>query len=934
LIIIHYNKEDEQFELSFGEPKMSSEEFNEIIVTFKQMYFTYNPKTYKWSFPRDRIDEIIQQFEKLKYEYIFTPYSFEIVEEVKASYKRESKFFRFKQFKNIYTPEGIVPYEFQKDAINWVLKRNACLNSMDTGTGKSFITIQVISQLFDEGAIDGLLLILPNGLSYHWAREFLMFSNKFKEDDFQFITNENKFQPFANYKDKKIIMVSGHLLHSVLLSYKKGYKFGDSAKKIRWKDGAYCNIKEEWNKANLAIVIDESHCFSYDTEVHTDIGVLTIGYIVKNRLTCRVLSFNVITLKFEYKPILTYFEHEVPNKELCNLSVNSKIITCTKNHPYFTNDFNYKSIGDFNDNENLWVLPERIHNRIQNKKILRLELRREMETCSTRDKSKIHFRENKRSKSFRIKKISRREPRKMVGYLSFIFRKDESRKPYDDSRQNGYVIERKTLAWVSWRKRNWYDCTSRVTDKRTGKRLDCGICCTYKNEAFENRIYNKLQNRYSSLKVKNSHRGRWIRAQHKKGNRNRQKENSVFGNTGLESITFQKQRDIREYAGSYGENTTVYNLHIADNNNYFANNILVHNCFKHPTSIRTKALMSIKKYFDYRYLLTATPNINRIEDCYTQFSFIDRSILPMSYNAFKLWLAKTIGNKYDRYAITSYNHEHVQELKDKYPSVMMQVLKTDLPEMKVKKTVSQLYLQMHPLQYRLYALVADAEMELLNREFDEPTWTQVLNRLPAMMKAIDCPSALKTKKYENPEIAKILHSWKDEYDPKIILLDSLLDNYIDNLNEKVVVYDNSPDILNILTERFKKYNPEVIHGSLDEKDKDKERQDKIDKFNNDPKVKVIFLSSLTSSAGINLQKSCHRLIFYSSPWSSEHFRQAQDRIHRINSTRDSIIQIMVYPNSIDQIRVNRNLARVELNDNMLNQKMTQSQLCSLLQGII
>ena len=51
----------------------------------------------------------------------------------------------------------------------------------DAGLGKSFINIAVASQRYKEGKIDGLIIIVPNGLNYHWKKEILNFVNVFKE---------------------------------------------------------------------------------------------------------------------------------------------------------------------------------------------------------------------------------------------------------------------------------------------------------------------------------------------------------------------------------------------------------------------------------------------------------------------------------------------------------------------------------------------------------------------------------------------------------------------------------------------------------------------------------------------------------------------------------------------------------------------------------
>ena len=593
---------------------IDAEVFQSIIDYFKSLYLSFDPASKKWIIPSNRIDEVCLWFRRIKYEYSLTPNAVEQLKEISNTlYSVERIVERNKVFdESVLTPSTKL-FDFQKDIINWILKRNVSMDALDTGGGKTIVTISVISHRFKEGSIDGIFIITPDGTQYNWIRSFLNFSNVFAEEDFYVINNDNKIKPFDRIKDKKVVLVASHLLKDVFLSYKKGYKMGSSAKLIRWRDGAFVNLKKEWSKKSIACVVDESHLY-----------------------------------------------------------------------------------------------------------------------------------------------------------------------------------------------------------KRT-------------------------------------------------------------------------------------------------------------------TSVKTKALLANKKYFDYRYMLSATPNITRIEDIYSQFKFLDKSLIPFSEEAFKLWLAKDL----DKYSnITSYNVENVDALKAKYPLVMIQVLKENLPEMKFKKEVNPIYLNMTYLQHQLYTLIWEEEIERLLEEYDELTWKILGNKLHHLTMAIDCPEVLKQNTYKNDNITSLLKKWDMKFDPKFVLLKSKLEDYVENRDEKVIVFDSSPQILDLLFEKFKKYNPLIIHGALkDVKDKAKDRDEKERLFNEDPSHKVIFLSSHTSSRSINLQKMCHRAIYYSVPWDAEQFRQGQDRVYRITSTHDTYVEPFVMDKTIDLIRYGRAINRIEMNDTMMK-NLSNDDLNNLLRGIV
>ena len=352
--------------------------------------------------------------------------------------------------------------------------------------------------------------------------------------------------------------------------------------------------------------------------------------------------------------------------------------------------------------------------------------------------------------------------------------------------------------------------------------------------------------------------------------------------------------------------------------------------FKSTDTVRYKALKTELDIFDYRFLLSATPSINRVEGIYSQLHIVDKSIIPMSENAFKIWLANDIGDKYDKYKIKEYNTENVDLLKKSYKQFMLQKLKEDLPEMKSKKIEKPFYLKMSETQKTLYESVSEEILHRLEEEHDELTWTLVMNKLPYICHAIDNPLLLKSKTWSNVKINKILDKWKIEDDPKYQLLKSRVVDYVDDLGEKLLIWDWHPGTLDILQEKFKKYKPLLIHGGVKGTE---ERQELVDRFNNSDENKIFLLSALTSSAGLNLQYKCRRAIVYTLPFDATVVRQLQDRTCRITSTKNTIIEYFVVDQTIDNLRYNRVVNRIKYNDN-LNVSINRGTLSNLLRGVV
>lgn len=97
-------------------------------------------------------------------------------------------------------------------------------------------------------------------------------------------------------------------------------------------------------------------CFAHQARIITNNGIMPISQIVRQKLPCKVLSFNKENKKFEFKKITNYFRNpftsdllkiRIDNKFVCYPS----IFTCTPNHEIYTPDGKILAknliVGDF-----------------------------------------------------------------------------------------------------------------------------------------------------------------------------------------------------------------------------------------------------------------------------------------------------------------------------------------------------------------------------------------------------------------------------------------------------------------------------------------------------------------------------------------------------------------------------------------------------------
>lgn len=122
-----------------------------------------------------------------------------------------------------------------------------------------------------------------------------------------------------------------------------------------------------------------------------------------------------------------------------------------------------------------------------------------------------------------------------------------------------------------------------------------------------------------------------------------------------------------------------------------------------------------------------------------------------------------------------------------------------------------------------------------------------------------------------------------------------------NNNEKIVIVSQWVKMLDIIKECFdnneslKNIKSITLQGNVPLKS----RSEFIYQFQNDPNVKICFLSLTSSAEGINLVASNH-LVLFESWWNNSKMIQVMDRIHRIGQTKKVYIYKFKIKDSIEE----------------------------------
>lgn len=344
---------------------------------------------------------------------------------------------------------------------------------------------------------------------------------------------------------------------------------------------------------------------------------------------------------------------------------------------------------------------------------------------------------------------------------------------------------------------------------------------------------------------------------------------------------------------------------------------------KNNSSRTNKVLQLHKRHFYYRYLLTGTPAPNIFSELYTQMFFLDSSILPSNYYK---WLEEIadLGNRFSEYAINFIYKEKQKEWEEKFtPWVVRYNSKDvlDLPTLYEKPV----YTEMSDLQKKIYEALIDFMVYKIKEENDgQLTPKLLMNKFPWISLAYENADLLKGKidPIESAHLAKLVDKFNfEKHHGKMEVLDSLVNTYINDEKQKVTVFDFHPATLDTLAERYKKYNPIVIHGQNTPKgvEADQWRSQQLDKFRNSKKHNLLLGSSKVLKTAINLVE-CNRVIYFSRSYSYVDYAQSIKRFHRIGQEDQVIVNNLIFEDSLD-VRLNTALNnKKDLDENIFKKE--------------
>jgi len=267
------------------------------------------------------------------------------------------------------------------------------------------------------------------------------------------------------------------------------------------------------------------------------------------------------------------------------------------------------------------------------------------------------------------------------------------------------------------------------------------------------------------------------------------------------------------------------------------------------------------------WLLTGTPMTSRPINYFNLLKIVD-SPLALNWQSYVRRYCKgyqfSVGN---RKVWNTSGASNLDELRERTKSYVLRRMKIDILDLP-EKIVTPVFVELTSKMY-------DEELEeftrISNDKKDNETISVTLNRLM--------------------KIRQLIAYEKVPYTCEII--DKCLDQ-----GKKVIVFTNFTMSLDMLHEKYKK-NSVILNGSMSKEKK----QESVDRFQNEDKVKIFISNIIAGGVGITLTAG-EVVVMNDLSFVPAHHSQAEDRAYRYGQQNSVLVYYPVFENTVEKIIYN------------------------------
>ena len=318
--------------------------------------------------------------------------------------------------------------------------------------------------------------------------------------------------------------------------------------------------------------------------------------------------------------------------------------------------------------------------------------------------------------------------------------------------------------------------------------------------------------------------------------------------------TTDKSEDSDDYKLLVNAN---FDLAIVDEAHYISN----------ATANRTRLLNDVLETIPKVWLLTGTPMTSRPINYFNLLKIVD-SPLTLNWQSYVRRYCKgyqfNVGN---RKVWNTSGASNLDELRERTKTYVLRRMKTDILDLP-EKIVTPIFVE---LTSRMYDEEMDDFMRISNDNKDKETISVTLNRLMKIRQLIS---------YE-----------------KIPYTCEIIDRCIEQ-GKKVIVLTNFTMTLDMLHEKYKK-NSVTLDGRMNKE----KRQENVDRFQNDDKIKVFIGNIKAAGVGITLT-AAEVVIMNDLSFVPADHSQGEDRAYRYGQKNSVLVYYPIFENTIEKIIYN------------------------------
>lgn len=300
-----------------------------------------------------------------------------------------------------------------------------------------------------------------------------------------------------------------------------------------------------------------------------------------------------------------------------------------------------------------------------------------------------------------------------------------------------------------------------------------------------------------------------------------------------------------------------------------------------PTSLQGKQLLRIKKSTGSKVMwipITGTPITSRPTNVFLPLKLVDGH----KYTSYYTWSSMfCIYGGFGDHEIIGYRN--IPYLKEMLESNMIRRLKKDVLDLPPKIYYTE-YVDITPYQSKLYRLVVSDL--LCNKE-------SILQSLNPMTKFLRLRQVVGSPELVDDTLS--VNNGYEKHNSKYKRMIELLEE-IHERGEKAIIFSNWVAPLRTLYSLLsKKYHICVYTGTM--KDEDREKHKHV--FINNPKY-TILLGTIGALGVMHTLTCANNIIFLDEPWTASEKQQAEDRCHRVSTTKPVNIYTLLAKSTIDE----------------------------------